>query len=167
MKQLLIMLVAIAGVAAHADYLYWMVDGTPNGAEVSTDGKTITEDPTTFYWTEAKLYADGSAVEGATLNVTAWNDYQTLGGYAYANVGSDYAGKSFTIELFNGDQWLARSNPELGSSLAQYITGGMSMNPVAAGGWAPTSYAVPEPTSGLLFLVGGVLLGLKRRREVV
>ena len=154
------MLVVLAGMVAHADYLYWMVGNNPQS------GTTITGDPTTFSWTEAKLYADGSEVSGATLSSTAWNDYQDLGGYAYANVGDDYAGKSFTIELFSGDQWLARSSAASGSSLGQFITSGMSLNPAAVG-WTPTSYAVPEPTSGLLFLVGGMLLGLKRRRQKV
>jgi len=157
MKQLLIILVAVAGITAHADYLYWMVDNNPQS------GTTITGDPTTFSWTEAKLYANGEAVDGATLSSSAWSDYQDLGGYAYANIGDNYAEKSFTIELFSGDQWLARSSAASGSTLGQFITSGMSMNPAAVG-WAPTTYAVPEPTSGLLFLVGGMLLGLKRRR---
>ena len=160
MKQLLIMLVAVAGIAAHADYLYWMVSNNPQS------GTTITGALTEFHWTEAKLYADGSEVSGATLSSTAWGDYQDLGGYAYANVGDNYAGKSFTIELFSDDQWLARSSAASGSSLAQFITSGMSLNPAAAG-WTPTAYAVPEPTSGVLFLVGGMLLGLKRRRQKV
>jgi len=28
------------------------------------------------------------------------------------------------------------------------------------------TYNVPEPTSGLLFVIGGMLLGLKRKRQV-
>jgi hypothetical protein len=31
---------------------------------------------------------------------------------------------------------------------------------------AGSTYAVPEPTSGLLFIIGGMLLGLKRKRQV-
>ncbi len=160
MKQLLIILVAVAGIAAHADYLYWMVGSNPQA------GETITGDPTDFTWTEAKLYADGEAVSGATLTSDAWRQYQDLGGYAYASIGDNYDAKSFTIELFSGDQWLARSAAVSGSLLGQFITTGMSLNPVA-GGWVATSYAVPEPTSGLLFLLGGMLLGLKRRRQKV
>ena len=160
MKHLLIMLVAIAGIAAHADYLYWMVSDYPQ------EGTTITGGPASFEWTSAQLFADGTQVSGAELTYSAWQDYQDLGGYAYANIGDDYASKSFTIELFNGDQWLARSTAANGNALGQFITSGMSMNP-AAGGWTPTSYAVPEPTSGLLFVLGGMLLGLKRRRQKV
>lgn len=159
MKHLLIMLVAIAGIAAHADYLYWMVSDYPQS------GTTITSEGTDFYWTSAQLFADGTQVSGAELTYSAFQEYQDLGGYAYADIGDDYASKSFTIELFNGDQWLARSAAANGSALGQFITRGMSMNP-AAGGWTPTSYAVPEPTSGLLFVIGGMLLGLKRKRQV-
>ena len=32
--------------------------------------------------------------------------------------------------------------------------------------WAPTAYTVPEPTGGLLFVVGGALLALRRRRRI-
>lgn len=33
------------------------------------------------------------------------------------------------------------------------------------GAWAPTAYTVPEPSGGLLMLVGGALLALRRRRK--
>lgn len=38
-----------------------------------------------------------------------------------------------------------------------------NQNPVTP--WAPTAYVVPEPSSGLLVLVGAALLALRRRRE--
>ena len=55
----------------------------------------------------------------------------------------------------------------LEANLGQYIfSSPMSVLPATAFGQGAT-YAVPEPTSGLLFLVGGMLLGLKRRRQKV
>jgi hypothetical protein len=89
--------------------------------------------------------------------------YNTIGGYAIADVGDSYSSQSFYIELWNGDKWLAKSSAASGSSLAQFITGSNNLNPVAGTGWVPTSYSVPEPTSGLLFVIGGMLLGLKRK----
>jgi hypothetical protein len=66
---------------------------------------------------------------------------------------------------------LAASEHKSASSLADYIFGNNSMSPVAAAAfgknWTAGTYSVPEPTSGLLFLVGGMLLGLKRRRQQV
>ena len=32
------------------------------------------------------------------------------------------------------------------------------------GVWKPSGYSVPEPSSGLLMLIGGALLALRRRR---
>ena len=31
--------------------------------------------------------------------------------------------------------------------------------------WAPTAHAIPEPSSGLLLLIGGALVGLRRKRR--
>ena len=56
------------------------------------------------------------------------------------------------------------------AQLANYIIGGGASQQSSAFahvgfGGATTAYNVPEPSSGLLFLIGGMLLGLKRRRQ--
>jgi hypothetical protein len=157
MKKILLTIVLLAVGAVHADYLFWMVGDNPQS------GTDISGNPTSFAWTDAKLVWDGGSMD-LTADDAAL--HKSLDSYAIADVGSEYSSQSFYIELWNGDKWLAKSPAALGSSLAQFISGSNSLNPVAGTGWAPTSYSVPEPTSGLLFVIGGMLLGLKRKRQV-
>lgn len=162
MKKLLTILAIGFAIAANADYLYWMVDPGVTGTDISGGEKT-------FDWTTAVLkYEEDNEV--MTLSKDDATLYNALNTYAIADIGNDYSGKSYFIELYNGDQWLAASEHKSASMLADYIFGDNSMSPVAAAafGKGPTgTYSVPEPTSGLLFLVGGMLLGLKRRRQKV
>ena len=158
MKKILFTLAVLATIAVQADYLYWMVDTPQSGTDISGN-------PTTFDWATAKLYADNDVI--GTLTKDDASFYKTIDSYAISGNVDDYASKTFFIELFNSnDSWMAQSSKVSGSSLAQYMTGSMSMNP-PSGPWTGGTYSVPEPTSGLLFLVGGMLLGLKRRRQQV
>ena len=162
MKKLLTILAIGFAAVANADYLYWMVDP-------DVEGKDVSGGTTSFDWTTAVLkYEEDTTVMSLTkAEAQLYNDLNT---YAIADIGNDYSGRSYFIELYNGDQWLAASEHKSASILSEYIFGNNSMSPVAAAafGKGPTgTYSVPEPTSGLLFLVGGMLLGLKRRRQQV
>ena len=164
MKKLLTILAIGFAIAANADYLYWMVDPGVAGTDISGGDKT-------FDWTTAVLKYETDN-EVMTLSKDDATLYNALNTYAIADIGNvnDYSSRSYFIELYNGDQWLAASEHKSASMLADYIFGNNSMSPVAAAafGKGPTgTYSVPEPTSGLLFLVGGMLLGLKRRRQKV
>ena len=163
MKKLLTILAIGFAIAANADYLYWMVDPGVTGTDISGGEKT-------FDWTTAVLKYETDN-EVMTLSKDDATLYNALNTYAIADIGNDYSGKSYFIELYNGDQWLAASEHKSASLLADYIFGNDSMSPVAAAAFGKSgtagTYSVPEPTSGLLFLVGGMLLGLKRRRQKV
>lgn len=96
-------------------------------------------------------------------------------GPTYANLGSyaTTAGVSFMIELGNwdaslgaGKEWqiLAHSDPGTMESLKNFIhVADYDIQGTLA--WTGGSYSVPEPSSGLLILIGAGLLALRRRRR--
>ncbi len=86
---------------------------------------------------------------------------------AYASGSPEYA---FVIELGNwdGSNWSTLAVSETvtytsleGSSHIDHVSG-YNPNPITS--WVASSYVVPEPTSGMLVLVGAALLALRRRR---
>ena len=175
--------VALAS-AVSAQVLYWQVNPTVNiGGDASASGST---------WNYAALYAvkDGTSQQldsymfnsdGTTVQSTyVGKDY--MGGEypAYADFGgTDYAGYSFFIELVNkvdGDSTstitsIARSGRvsygELGTALAASVEFDAQWSSINALGSGLTFTALPEPTSGLMLLVGAAMLGLRRNRPQV
>ena len=87
---------------------------------------------------------------------------------AYASGSPEYA---FIIELGNwdGSNWstLALSETVSYADLAanSHIDNVSGYNPNPITPWIATSYVVPEPSSGLLVLVGAALLALRRRKR--
>ena len=83
--------------------------------------------------------------------------------------GVDYADYSFAVELYTwrGDEtsgeWVfaAMSESETYAALTDYVQQQVQF---PDRWWAPSAYAAPEPTSGLLTLIGFALLGLKRKK---
>ena len=160
MKKLSLILALIIGAGlAYGDVLYWMVgDAYEQAAEARED-----------QWA-AKLYYvyNDNATVLDTLTGNDVADYYpgsfetSLGGYA----GEGY---SYFVELWNGNRTSEMSYADAKSN-GYILSPGMS-TPTPSGmagfGGGTTSYNVPEPTSGLLFLIGGMLLGLKRRRQQV
>ena len=91
---------------------------------------------------------------------------------------TDYASAeySFTIELgsYDSGEWttlatsasLTYQQLQTGDGTGgSYLTTYDATLPTPQGIWAPQSYNVPEPSSGLLMLIGASLLALRRRRS--
>ncbi len=78
---------------------------------------------------------------------------------------------SFIVELGNidsSDNWttVATSASASYSSLGDYIHQTFDVNPGQMAVWTPSHFtAVPEPTSGLLTLIGFAFLALRRKRK--
>ena len=173
--------VALAS-AVSAQVLYWQVNSNVSisGADTGTT------------WNYAALYAvkDGASTQldshmfnsGGTTTQSNYVGTDYMGGKypAYADFGSEnYAGYSFFIELVNkvdGDSTstitsIARSGRvsygELGTALAASVEFDAQWSSINALGSGLTFTALPEPTSGLMLLVGAAMLGLRRKRPQV
>ena len=137
---------------ASADYLYWMVESNP----ININGESTT-------WETAAIYQDSTK-----LTPVAWDD-MSLNGFTWSELAGNYETSSFYIELYNSsNEAIAKSQAIPYSALANNISPNLGIKPPATMSFTATSatFNVPEPTSGLLFVIGGMLLGLKRKRQV-
>lgn len=156
MKKILAIMVVGIGLSLQADYLYWMVDTVSAAAYEPYTAVRLTDGTTTI---------DEYEFSGASDLIA----YQSGSGGYFTAEGTFGSSQSFFVELLNGSTWTAQSEAKTYADLlaAGNIFKSGSIAPATANAASFGSYAVPEPTSGLLFLVGGMLLGLKRRRQKV
>lgn len=154
------------------------VSGSYNAARVRVTGGGIQEGQDVFL----DLYD----VDSGVVN-TGYGSYGVLfsddvGGYWGAGVptgnqspSGDYSAGtpeySFIVELgnINSDDYswttVAKSAAATYSSLGDYIHKTFNLDPGQTAVWTPTQFqAVPEPSGGLLVLVGVAFLALRRRR---
>lgn len=112
-------------------------------------------------------------------NVISSFPVSAIPGEAYSSVITPYASAeySFMIELGNWDAnsgtWTMVAMSDA-MSYTQLVDGGHigvwsgdTIDALYPDAWAVSSYTVPEPTGGMLFIVGGALLALRRRRRRV
>lgn len=166
MKKMLVLAALAAGLAAYAEdtayqCLYWQVQADKVAENVP--GYNV-----------AYFYAlDGDDVKHA-IGVTDWAETQTSASRANSEIVgtadlSGYAsGYSFLMELAYWDgsagTTVGKSGTFAFSDLSAYMTsvpGGSGIP--TQGVFAPT-FTVPEPTSGLLMLLGLAGLALRRKR---
>lgn len=172
MKKLVFAAVCVlVGWAVHAEAMYWQLnDSTIKGVtgdqwtmaqiEVYQDGKPLNSPTYLKSVDDASTLMDKS-VDGAWFDVTA-----------YKNGDPEY---SFVLELVNDElEVQAASNPMSYSTL---VANNMIVSESAFDSITPVNYStynvgafsgatidVPEPTSGLLMLLGASLLALRRRQ---
>ena len=192
MKKLLIVLGVIAvAVGAQAASFNWTSSGTSSGKTINSVAGTAlysSETAYTLYLFDAavvsqdalltalradstKTLADFTSVKSQTL---ASNSQITATSFDYGSAGNDY---SFYFAVINGDNVFMSNSLTKGAQEADTVnvafTGLGSATKNAFGETAVFSgtsgsgagwYAVPEPTSGLLMLLGMAGLALRRRR---
>ncbi len=156
---------------------YGAPEGSAFAARVRVTGGDIQDGHDVFL----DLYIPGIGLdEGGG----AWGvEFSDAGGYWGAGVptgnqspSGDYSAGtpeySFIVELGNidsSDNWttVATSAAASYSSLGNYIHQTFDINPGQIAVWAPTAFSVPvpEPSSGLLTLIGFAFLALRRKRK--
>lgn len=188
MKKLMCVVFAAALAGAvwaetSADVLIWDINTKEDGA--SYDGATRNFDTIKFWAidsqnneTDLTQYtyigpeyllakeAEGLAGSGGKIA----GDGTTSAGTFYTDLSAFKDGYTFMAELYLGgttvDRMLAPLTwDEFKSSVVGGLTGDMlDQFPTMPAPYNMASTMVPEPTSGLLFLMGGALLALRRRK---
>ena len=156
---------------------YGAPEGSAFAARVRVTGGDIQDGQDVFL----DLYIPGHGLDegGGEYGV----EFSDTGGYWGAGVptgnqspSGDYSAGtpeySFIVELGNidsSDNWttVATSAAATYSSLGNYIHQTFDINPGQIAVWAPTAFSVPvpEPSSGLLTLIGFAFLALRRKRK--
>lgn len=165
-------------ISSVSDFLPAETDDSFSAARIRVTGGDITGDVFLDVYDSAGTLQVGSGALGIAFGESGgyWGAGVPTGNQSplgnYAGTSPEY---SFIVELGNvtwddstGASWVtvAVSEATKYSDLkSQYIHPSFDMNPTVGGAWSPTSYNVPEPSSGLMLLVGGALLALRRRRN--
>ena len=157
MKKLIVMMVAAAAMisAKAADsFIYWMIE------------------PTAPAFSYASLYVDKGggdivALDEFLTGVAADQTQTSLAAHTIkvdaSNLGSSY---SYYVELMNAEGEATHKSGLFGyTDIASYIYQAPNPTPKTAFDMGKDGFtAVPEPTSGLLLLLGVAGLALKRKR---
>ena len=178
MKKLIAICAIALSVGAFAtdSYLYWMVDENVTWAE-----GTATSTPTYNAARVGYAAADGSGTTtylslysagGTALEsgkTTALDSDVGLAALYAGAIADTYktASYSFFIELLNDSTVVGTSEKLAGNALSSYLTSSMGATNQPGEVWNGgtfTTAAIPEPTSGLLMLVGLAGLALRRKR---
>ena len=188
MKKLVIALaVAACAAVVNAAAFNWTSSGTNAGKTINSKAGTAlysATTPYTLYLFDAgvtsqdallaglrgdKTITDFSSVKTQTL---ASNSQITATGFEYGSSGNNY---SFYVAIVNGDDVFLSSSltkaaqeadtvnvafTGLGTATKNAFSDSTATFASKGAGW----YAVPEPTSGLLMLLGMAGLALRRRR---
>ena len=180
---------AFADLADESLYkMYWLVDSRFDesdakgkvAAEVAKgENSMIPADKSDFNWAKLVAYVNGEkiAINGGQLDADTL--HTTSSEKISAVLDKDISGTvaSFWVEFYNYSDgslsllgWSESITPE-----QLFAMGALEdmRNPVYQGNpeggyssWSPKSFtAVPEPTSGLLLLIGGALLALRRKQK--
>lgn len=143
--------------------------GTTTAAELGVTHARIKETNTGTYLKIMDTDNDGNFL-GFTLDSIdvpiMWiADVSAFSGEEYAFVielGNYESGDWSTLAISETRSYADLSEDEKNRAIAKWTN---EYAPAYVTPWAPTAYVVPEPSSGLLVLVGAALLALRRRRE--
>ena len=168
LKKIAVLILATVAVASvQASTLYWQVQsGTTSDSfdyallRVVNDGGSYGD----------AITSPSYALAGAAAEGSAPNQYVSVQNTDLGTYGAD--GYSFFVEMatYNNGSWTPVARGQI-MTYDQLVSAGyvandfIGANSAFAAASAFNMGAVPEPTSGLLLLMGGAMLALRRRRQ--
>jgi len=174
LKLFILSVFAAVGFAASADsYLYWMV-----GDNATLDGGSMTKYDTikvvafenqTWASSYLNLYSTGGSQLGTSVTGV---DYQDNSAFYAGLSGMDYSNYSFYIELYNDQTFVGRTSDGFNySDATAYVQSSLAPTATPAKLWTSINFIKvpmpsPEPSSGLLMLLGCAILGLRRKKNL-
>lgn len=182
MKKLMMMAVLLAGAGAFADdqFLYWMVN--PYDTEFHTAGRafdyaylTVTDqggvkltDGSGNAVHLESFVPDGDAMISLGTGVHADGDPKALTTLPVFSSLGDYASTSygFVVEAYLDGGLLWTSGVSYYDALVAANSVWNGKGSAMSGDLSAATFMVPEPTSGLLLLIGVAGLMLRRRKNV-
>ena len=149
--------------AAFDTIKFWAVDVNDSTHTIDLAGRTYVTGQDLVESSSAAGTGDTITVPNEVAPTTVWGEY-------YTNLSGLETGYSFWMELYLGDSKVDRMlQPVTWDQFQEYMVSSsdlvndLNLSP-AAGLYNFASTMVPEPSSGLLLLIGGALLALRRRR---
>ena len=175
-KIITLALGVVASLAANAGVFFWQVATT--GDESSGYQATTENGPVAYTYAMLKASSDESGelsfptyFDDGDNGIVAADNHALAQNFLAGNYFTDYGSatvNSIWIELYNGSNLVAESGKITGDTLqsliaaSEFSSGFQAKNNNAA---AISSFsAVPEPTSGLMLLIGAAMLGLRRKK---
>ena len=150
----MVVAIGVAGLVANAASVKWSAGNiyASNGTDKYSGAVTLYAVATGGAFSDAFEVAPGTVSSGAIAATTSSSDSLVAGSYYDFYIVIEDSGKTFTSS--------PKSNIVMQpTGTATVAFGNMTTQTQAAGNWQ----SVPEPTSGLLFLLGMAGLALKRK----
>lgn len=190
-KIIALAVAGLVGLSASADVLYWQVntsgadlkDGDGGGAALAYLKASAEGNANSPFYVSSNLdsagnelgdavgigtFANGGTAAGVldATKILSWADDTPYG----TSSSDSLSALSFFVELYDASgNWLGQTTPQSYSDLLASGAISSGLNPNFSGvnsavGGGSGSYQIPEPTSGLLMLVGLGALALRRRK---
>lgn len=163
-KTLLLLLGATLAVRAPAEYLLWSIDWEDVDPSADYAAIVVLDQNGENIGTGSSPYTYLLLADAPTTGET----FIYKGSYSPVEVTSDitdYANSNYSFALYlydKSDSLVSKSNAESYASLSDSIWKS-DLNPGVSTVWSPTTYAVPEPATGTLFIAGALLLFRRKR----